>query len=291
MAKTTKVTGSFYEAMRQLWVVLISLIQKNPTFPIIILIILAWIIMQIAGAPQLTTSILCFIVTILSWAIYISRKDFGETGLTFILGLFTVFSVDWNTETAALFITFFLFFTILIMMTYSVRLAADKESILTQAAIYYSPNSSTSIMREFERIVSSNSKHGMLSINQRSAIVRFFAFRRVPLDHMSRLLDSTELIFVVADIESMLAARFIHSLYLTLQSMDGDEFKEIGIFLDRIITIACSPTEFFQIFDATKRYLLKGTVNRQEYIKIIDKLFRDGFSVEDIETHFISEFE
>jgi len=108
--------------------------EKHPRFILItcLLVLLSAFVLYFTPFPSI--AIACFTVTAISALIYANTGNYAETGLAFIIGLFTAFTVDWTPGKLMLFCFFSVIFVILIATIYVVRIIWRTDDILNDAA-------------------------------------------------------------------------------------------------------------------------------------------------------------
>ena len=81
-----------------------------------------------------TTYLLGLLILLISIGIYVSTKSFSETTLSFVLGVLTIYSIDWEKANITLFVILYLAYIVIVFYVSVIRLAAKQEVILSQAA-------------------------------------------------------------------------------------------------------------------------------------------------------------
>lgn len=277
---------NLYEVLRAFSNVVADLFRKFPFFFFIIIGSIFLVIQIVLKSSFWVIAILCLLVTLLSLVIYSKNDNFGETSLTFILGLFTVFSIGWEPEKAYLFSFFFLGFITFVFLISSIKIAAKKESILTQAASYYNMNNFKHFYKELCKIADPSTQYGQLPIIKRAEVVRYFSFRKIPLNDIRALLEMTEQLSTISSIDYLKSAELLHTLYVTLNYSDQLWKYNILLFLNNLSSLPCSPSEFFRIFDLTKKHMILKKIQQDEYLELIIENTKLGLTPEDIEQIF-----
>lgn len=288
-----QILRSFSFLMRQLGNVTAQTARKFPLFVFILLALLFFLGTVISKNPYFTVGLLCAVVTLVSTIIYKKTRNYGETALTFILGLFTVFSISWDPYKVRIFIAFFVAFTAIIFIISSSRVSMKKESILTQASIYYDFENQKAVYQSFDKLSNLSREYAQLNSIKRAECIRYFAFRQIPIDEMQGMLTSVELISTVTAIGHLKVAEFICTLYTTFKTSPQSDkaISHIKEFVDNMLSFPCPPEDFFQIFDYTRKYLLLNKVSFAEYLDLLKEHTRLGLTPEDIASIFRKRFE
>ena len=285
MAKKTsrqKVQRSLSEATRATGNVTSELFRRFPVFFFVGLVILIYVAQAAIASGRWGVVFLCLLILVVSIGIYVKTRSYAETALAFILGLFTVFTISWDTGLMWIFVVFFLSFTAIIFMIGSVRLAAQKEAILTQAALFLDSVDYKATRSRLDSVVAENTPYQQIDIIERAEIVRTFAFRRVPLEHMKGLMKLTEAVGSLSAIPYPQAADFVCVLYQFFRPSSIDELTKLENFVNHVLRLPCSPVEFFAIFQKTRKYLVTRTVSPPDYLRFIRQTVERGLSVDDV---------
>lgn len=264
------ITDSLEKVVCQLRVVLSELTHKQPILVCLLVLIAIPVCLLLALTPYTTIAILCLIITLISTAIYIKTESYAETALTFILGLFTTFSVEWTFWKAVLIIMFFLAFTVFIFVVGAIKLSSKIEWILTQAAVQYKPTEHEPTYDELHSIASKSTPYGQLHIVERAESVRYFAFRKIEIPRLGRLLILVERITTSWSITHIQACEFLYALFMSVSSKTEDEAHIAMIaFLNQAELMPCVPTMLHDYLMATAPFLITGAICHKEYLDIV----------------------
>lgn len=267
----------------------VSLFSKEyPLFIFSILIGFYFLMKEALISPLVIAAILSVIITIISILIYISVGRFGETALTFILGLFTVFSVSWDSPKAILFYSCFVFFIVVTLIINSIKLGMRREDILRAAAAHYVANSTRKFENIYEKFkeFATLSSIKYLSPIQRSEGIRYFAFRRVSIEDIKELLDSVETVNIISSLTVTECAEFVYSLYIAVQVKEDKSGYTYRTFLDKLLLLSCSLSDSMKTFLLTKKYFLDERISISTYLSFLDKETKNGLFPEEIRDKF-----
>jgi hypothetical protein len=271
------ITDSFERVAQQFRVVLTDLVHKQPILVCLLVIIAIPICILISKTQFTTIAILCLIISLISAAIYIKTESFAETSLTFILGLFTAFSIEWTSGKAILIILFFLAFSVLIFVISAIRLSSKIEWILTQAAVQYQPAEHKPTYEELYQIASAQTPYGQLHIVERAESTRYFAFRKININRIKRLLILVERVTTSWSITHLEACEFLYALFMSVSSKEEDEAHLAMIdFLNQAEQIPCVPSMLHEYLISTTPFLIAGAVSHDDYLKIIKTQVKIG---------------
>lgn len=283
--KDKQIKSHLFLVIKQLGNVTWALIRQFPGLIFFSLIMFLIAFDRLKENSQTIIIVLCIVVTLLSIIIYMRSNRFDETALTFILGLFTVFSISWNKEKAIVFAVFFTLFAWFIFLISSIKLASKLESILIDASVNYNLNNNDHCFKSLKAICNKTSKNGYLNTLEKSEVVRFFAFKKIPFEHIEPLLDMCESCIMISHYKPEKVASFIYSLYVTLGYLDNEiDSYELEKTIDQIVILPCSLADFIEIFEVTRKYILQNRIDFSEYIRNIKDSIKNGLSPTDIET-------
>lgn len=255
------------------------------TFPLLVFIVigLIWIAFYYySSTPTKMTFALSFLVAIVSVIIYANTKKYGETLLTFMLGLLTVFSATWDTYKSILFFSFYLGFHAIIFVISSISLAAKVESELTMAASFLDLKNHKRTYKALQKVSKISTKFNTLGGIERARAVKFLAFMKVPIDEMPDALENIEGIKLIYQTDLTKAQEFFRSLYYI---KERSAFNiNVTNFLDVIVSkgIPMTPDEFFYIFNRTKGTIIQGKLDMLTYLDELQNFVVKGLDLDQI---------
>lgn len=183
-----RTTESFFQVLKATKNVITTLAVKHPAFFVAFLMLAGWFIFALGRTETTMVAMLCVVITVVSIITFIKTRDFGQTSLTFVIGLFTVFSVTWNRE---LWVSFYVGFNLFVLIISSTGIAAEVQSILTQDASFSGKPDFNRVYRKLDCIVRGRADH-QPGVVERSQIVRFLCFRKAPTADIELLLPQIE---------------------------------------------------------------------------------------------------
>lgn len=280
-----KKSQSIIEIVKSLYSLTQDLFIKIPSLFLVVIYLVDLGIRSYLAEGFSTILLLGVMILLISICIYVSTKSFSETTLSFILGILTMYSINWEVANFNLFIFLYLIYIIIIFYTYAIRLTAKQENILRQAACKLDIDDFNEVYKRLKRISVKPSKRNQLSIIERSEIIRYLAFRQVIIGEYEESIDVIELIKNVCQIDLIRCCEFYYSLYVYCSNrkpVTPNLPRNIEKMFDRITTVTVSYNEFFEIFIKTKRILVEDRISFDEYLLEIKLLSLKGYSSEDI---------
>ena len=98
-----KKSKSLFEALTALKAVTQTLFKKMPVLFLVVVYLIDLGIRSYLSAGWSTTYLLGLLILIISIGIYVSSKSLSETTLSFVLGILTIYSIDWEKANITLF--------------------------------------------------------------------------------------------------------------------------------------------------------------------------------------------
>lgn len=276
---------SLSEAIKALGSVVQTLFKKMPALFLVVVYLVDLAVRSYQSAGLSNIYLVSVIILFISICIYITSKSFAETTLSFVLGILTVYSINWETANFSLFIILYLAYIIFIFYTYSIRLSAEQENILTQAACKLDMHDYNNVYKRIKKISQVNTKYHQLSIIDKSEIIRYLAFRQVIIGEYEEAINVIELIKSVCQISLSDCCEIYYSFFTyckNQQQIPPNLSKEVERMFDKVTTLSVSYFEFFNIFKNTKRILVENKLSYEQYLVEIKMLAFKGYSDNDI---------
>jgi len=232
-----------------------------------------------------TIYLLGILILLISIGIYVSTNSFAETTLSFILGILTIYSIDWEKANFTLFILLYLAYIIVVFYISAIRLAAKQESILIQAACKLDMDDYKAVYKRIKDISQKSTKYQQLSIIDKSEVVRYLAFRQVIVGEYEEAMNLVELIKGVCQIDLIPCCEIYYGFYTycyNKKPTPPNISREVEKMFDKVTTLTVSYVEFFEIFSNTKRILVEDKLTYDKYLIEIKLLSLKGYSSTDI---------
>lgn len=280
-----KKSKSLFEALTALKAVTQTLFKKMPVLFLVVVYLMDLGIRSYLSAGWSTTYLLGLLILIISIGIYVSSKSLSETTLSFVLGILTIYSIDWEKANITLFVILYLAYIIVTFYISVIRLAAKQESILTQAACKLDIGNYIDVYKRLKTISQKSTKYGQVSILDKSEIIRYLAFRRVIIGEYEEAINMIELIKNVCQAEITPCCEIYYGFYTYCHNQTPTPpniSKEVEEMFDKVTTLTISYIEFFEIFAQTKRILVEKALSFDEYLLEIKLLALQGYSSADI---------
>lgn len=280
-----KKSKSLFEALTALKAVTQTLFKKMPVLFLVVVYLLDLGIRSYLSIGWSTTYLLGLLILIISIGIYVSSKSFSETTLSFVLGILTIYSIDWEKANITLFVILYLAYIVVTFYISAIRLGAKQESILTQAACKLDMSNYKDVYKRLKTISQKSTRYGQLSILDKSEIIRYLAFRQVIIGEYEEAINIIELIQNVCQEEITPCCEIYYGFYTYCRNQTPTPpniSKEVEKMFDKVTTLTISYLEFFEIFAQTKRILVEKILSFNKYLLEIRLLALQGYSSTDI---------
>lgn len=276
---------SLFEAIKALKDVTQTLFKKMPVLFLVLVYLIDLGIRSYLSAGWSTTYLLGLLILLISIGIYVSTKSFSETTLSFVLGILTIYSINWEEANITLFVILYLVYIVVVFYISAIRLAAKQENILIQAACKLDMSDYKNIYKRLKGISQKSTKHNQLSILDKSEVIRYLAFRQVIIGEYEEAIKLIELIKSVCQAEIIPCCEIYYGFYTYCNNKKPTPpniSKEVERMFDKVTTLTISYLEFFEIFSETKRILVEEKLNFDKYLLEIKLMALEGYSGSDI---------
>jgi len=166
-------------------------------------------------------------------------------------------------------------------------LAAELESILTQASTFLSVTNNKIYYKQLEKIVKTPTNYKQLGVIEKARIARYLVFIQYPIENMKSAIEMIEMIKTIYRISLDEALEFFYSFNLLINRLEDRNinYYDINSIHSRLNKLPITPNEFLEIFKNTKMTLISGNCDLDEYFEKITEFLNKGYS----KTRIISE--
>lgn len=276
---------SLFEAITALKDVTQTLFKKMPVLFLVLVYLIDLGIRSYLSAGWSTTYLLGLLILLISIGIYVSTKSFSETTLSFVLGILTIYSINWEEANITLFVILYLVYIVVVFYISAIRLAAKQENILIQAACKLDMSDYKNVYKRLKGISQKSTKHNQLSILDKSEVIRYLAFRQVIIGEYEEAINLIELIKSVCQAEIIPCCEIYYGFYTYCNNKKPTPpniSREVERMFDKVTTLTISYLEFFEVFSETKRILVEEKLNFDKYLLEIKLMALEGYSGSDI---------
>src|SRR5258708_4040859 len=221
--KTNKEDSSTSQAFNDLVTSLLSLLDKlirdfSALVGIFIFVLFfsVYLVLREINSDFTYSLSVTFLFMFLCFCLYFKDKSFLNAIIAFSVGIFTAFTVTWNSSTFSIFvISFSLLFIILFLIT-CIRAAAGVEEKHTKAAIVYINDIDTNKkdLKEVADIIMHHKrdKGGVLSVSKIYDAILFFAYHKVPKSRMITLITALSYMHPMTKVDAMLLLPLLNNI-------------------------------------------------------------------------------
>lgn len=195
--KDDSTSQAFNDVFKSLLAVLDKLIKQFPALVgvfIFALSISVYLILRAINSDYTYSLTVTFLFMFLSFGLYFKDKSILNAVLAFSLGIFTAFTVTWNSSTFTIFMICVVLLFISLFLIHCIRLAADVEEKHTKASIAYlhDPETNKKDLKEVANIIlqHKHDKGGLLTTSQVYDAIKFFAYHKEPKSRMIILITA-----------------------------------------------------------------------------------------------------
>lgn len=256
--------------------------QAIPGVTVVAGLLVASIILVSIQSVPLMMAVVVLVVLLVSVLVFAGTSNYGEAALALVAGLLTAFTVSWTPGTFAVFVVSWFVFTFIALIISSLKLAAKEQDIYFDAAQAIRSDRPAETKGELQKIVKHRSSK-MLGPIKCAEVLRLFAFRKLPLTSMQYGLKAVEVLSVITRVDHETVASFVADVYKMFPTTPGLRYENL---LDHIYEIIRSspvaPSEFISAFNHSRRIVLSGDVEPEDYFQRLTVALEKGVPPEAI---------
>ncbi|WP_312645379.1 hypothetical protein [Hydrogenoanaerobacterium sp.] len=275
------------QSLHNSWLSLISLIKtmykKMPFLMIVFTYLMYKLIEKFGSYSNSQMWILTSVILLSSIAIYLKSQNYGEAVLSLSAGLFTIYTVTWSKSIFVSFICIWIAFTLIVLLSSSIRISSKIETIYMEAAFALgtTSNNDKKCVKELQKI-SDDLKDSVLGPIEKAEIIRQFCFRKMQLDIMPIGLKWVNIFWSLTRIDYLTLSDFVcivlkNASILSSSTTVDNLFEFI---YDGMKKSTATPSEYIDMFKKT-RYLLIKNKNAVLYFKALTDYFEAGLCEEE----------
>jgi hypothetical protein len=214
------------------------------------------------------------IMILVSIIVYLKTRDYGEAALSLVVGMLTVFTVNWNTTKLIILASSWVGFSLISVVISSINIASESESLYIHNASfmsYYSTYTSDELydLLQEEAKKADISTFGPIEIAE---IIQILVYKKVKLENIKEALEKIHILTNIIQVPSDQITNF----YVDFCEMFDIPIGNVSdTFLDYIYNtfrdVPVSPKEFIDYFNKSKRIVFMNSVDSYEYIDSLKK--------------------
>lgn len=213
------------------------------------------------------------VIVIVSIVVYSKTKNYGEAALSLVLGMLTVFSVEWTQSKLIILATGWVGFSLIAIIISSIKIASRSEELyihISSMMGYYSKYES----KELEDLLPKEVKKADIPTFgpiEAAEIAKICIYKNINLDEIKFALEKIHILKNVIQVDSKIVAKFLLDLY----NMYGNQFDESNILLDYIYNtfreVGIPPEEFIEYYNLSKKAVFRDDIEPDKYIERLKK--------------------
>ncbi len=263
------------------------------------------IVAAVTALPIWSSRFMMVVVLLVVWGVallvYREKENFGEAALALVAGLLTAYSVPWTPMRFIAFIVAWVSFSGGALFISGRRNADRIRGIYMDGASYSVVNAcggtflaecdySSKIKRAFQRLRDVGKKTHLHFFEpiQRAEIVRFFCYRRVPIDLIGQLLLATEVVSLTSRLEPLriagLFADFtkIHTRDLGPSEAYSEATDTIDTMEAALKLSGASPDDFVTAIECSRHIMLESRFPINTYLFLLKEALDSGVTPQDV---------
>jgi hypothetical protein len=214
----------------------------------------------------LMMTVVLFVVLGIAILLYLNTWNYGEAALALAAGLLTVYSVTWTPKKFIAFIVVWLTFSAIALLTSSVRIASQLETIYIGAAAAVAGHSDSEAIKTTARqlrVIADNYKGYLIGSKEKAEAIRVFAFRRLTVEAFGSALGAVDTLSTALQLDAAAVANLVCDItkaFETTEAADLPEFLET--FISAMQNTAAPPSDFIVGFESSRHLLLGHRLRR-----------------------------
>ncbi len=290
--KDDTVSRHFNDVLRSLLVVLDKLYKLNAPLVIFLLfffLLCLYFLFRAINITYMYSLVVTLLFILLSISLYVKDKNSLNSIFSFSLGIFTAFTVTWNAATFSIFFIGFIILVISIFFIASIRAAAKVEERLTTAANAYISDFETNKKTLQEVVRNVIKQNGLLSIDTMWEAIVFFAYQKVPKNHMVTLIDALNQIYTVTKVDTESLLILLNNINLLSQTEDSLT-RNIAILKLYILKGKSTPSNLVNILNEALHVAIENNIDFVVFTETILTYLSYGYTqqriIEKLSTKF-----
>lgn len=268
-------------SLKDLWASLVGVVKSlyliNPILVIFTGGFFLYLFSLFTTSPEITVLLLCFLVFILTIIQYTINHRYAESSLSFLLGMLTVFTIEWTDYRAWIFVVFYVCLSVFMLLITSVKISSEVEVYLIDAAYLLDKNKTKQKAVVLNKMIKQSKTNGRISLLEKAIATYQLIYFNVDESKLPQAFIDIEIIKVIyrLDFENSLEFyKIINQICLRTENRLGvDEFldfihkkrltflplqiKEIIIATSNAV-ISIGITDYFNVLkDCNEKYLTK----------------------------------
>lgn len=274
-----KNTGSLLSALVNL---MGTMFRQHPIIFLTFIGIIGYATFWFTTSSNKMTFFLCILISLVSIVLYSKTNNYAETLMSFMIGVLTIFTINWDSINSKIFIAFYIGINIFLFFISSIKVATKVETELTIASSFIDNLNFKATYQRLDAICKIPTTYNLISNLDKAEIIKYLSYMKLPIENMKEAINNIETIKVVLRLTLEESCNFFRAIYF-IQIRALTSFT-VTNFLDIIMAkrLPITPNELMNIVDQTKKILISKKINILEYLDKIEELTLNGLSDEEI---------
>lgn len=219
----------------------------------VLLLYLLNVVITAIDAGLVYTVTVALLFMLLAIALYGKSNNAAEALLSFSVGIFTAFTIEWDAPRFSIFLISFAVLSASIIIIKSIQLAANVQDNIINAAQFYGGKKgyreNKERLGEVKNQVQKSLGRNLLDIESISRAILFLAYRKVEVKHMEFIIHDLAKIHISTNVEEEEILNLLYGTYVL------SEYKE---------------TKYKENIEVISKYLIEGTASPRQIIATVN---------------------
>ncbi len=279
-------------SLRDSWSSLVGVIKAlyiiNPIFIIFTGGFFLWLFNLFTSSPEITVLLLSFLIFALTLIQYTISKKYAESSLSFMLGMLTVFTIEWTDYRAWIFVSFYVFLNVFMLLITSIRVSSEVEVYLVDAAYLLDKINTKEKASSLNQMIKESKTNGRISVGEKAIATYQLIYFNVNERDLPQAFIDLEIIKVLYRLDFENALDLYKSLHLitTICVLENNIYRVRDILdIIQLKRLTFLPFEIKEIIMSTR-----NSVRSQGVIEYFNRIkeSNDEFLTKDEAIEFIN---
>ena len=279
---------AFNDLVKSLLSLLEKLVRNFSSMVVVFIFVLfigIYIILRAINSNYTYSLTITFLFLFFSYCLYYKDKSILNAIIAFSLGIFTAFTVTWNSTTFTIFMICSVLLFIALFLTHSIGLAAEVEEKQTKAAISYINDIETNKkdLKEVADIIMhhKHDKGGLLSASKVHDAILYYAYNKVPKSRMIILITALSYIHPMTKVDVTLVHPLLNNINY-LSRTDEDLETNIQALHTYLREAHSTPTDLVKLLSDALPITIENNSDFITFADVIMTYLSRGYSQESI---------
>lgn len=248
-------------SLRDSWSSLVGVVKAlyiiNPILVILTGGFFLWLFNLFTGSPEITVLLLSFLIFTLTLIQYSISKKYAESSLSFMLGMLTVFTIEWTDYRAWIFVSFYVLLNVFMLLIASVKASSEVEVYLIDAAYLLDKINTKEKASSLDRMIKKSKTNGRISLREKAIATYQLIYFNVDEIKLPQAFIDLEIIKVLYRLSFEEALDLYKSLYLICFLEDNNYTVNDLLEIIQLKRLTFLPSEIREIILSTRNSVKK----------------------------------